>query len=280
MGEAQNRKWRAEHDVEIANELRISTSGTYGEFVRLRAKELWEKVPGEFNFATLIVGMFLLGYWFVRSGIMEHPDRHLPLFRKMAMIGIPLGVGLGVLATFIATHNSPGVERDPYQIAMALMMIGNLPACLGYVALVVLMLHSRSPLSRIDVLAPLGRMALTNYLTHSVLGVLLFYGVGLGWVGRLPLWAIYGYAVALYALQALFSHWWLARHAQGPMEALWRRWTYGGAALSRNGSAMTSAIIATFLLLPVPGRAADAFERITPTHAGYSEEGLSVLEFH
>ena len=72
-----------------------------------------------------------------------------------------------------------------------------------------------------------GRMALTNYLTHSVLGLVLFFGVGMGWAGRLPLWGIYTYAVVLYGLQTLLSHWWLARHAQGPMEALWRRWTYG-----------------------------------------------------
>jgi uncharacterized protein len=72
-----------------------------------------------------------------------------------------------------------------------------------------------------------GRMALTNYLTHSVLGMLVFYGIGLGLVGRLPIWGFYGYAVALFAAQVLFSRWWLARHAQGPMEALWRRWTYG-----------------------------------------------------
>jgi uncharacterized protein len=72
-----------------------------------------------------------------------------------------------------------------------------------------------------------GRMALTNYLTHSVLGMLVFYGVGLGLVGRLSIWGFYGYAVALFAAQVLFSRWWLARHAQGPMEALWRRWTYG-----------------------------------------------------
>ena len=75
-----------------------------------------------------------------------------------------------------------------------------------------------------------GRMALTNYLAQSVLGIVLFYGIGLGWVGRLSLVQIYGYALALYALQAMFSQWWLAHHAQGPMEALWRRWTYGSGA--------------------------------------------------
>lgn len=70
-------------------------------------------------------------------------------------------------------------------------------------------------------------MALTNYLTHTAVGIMLFYGIGFGLVGRLPLWAIYTIAVVMFALQIALSRWWLAGHAQGPVEALWRRWTYG-----------------------------------------------------
>ena len=56
--------------------------------------------------------------------------------------------------------------------------------------------------------------------------ILVFFGVGLGLIGRLSLPAIYAYAMALFALQCLWSRWWLARHAQGPIEALWRGLTY------------------------------------------------------
>jgi uncharacterized membrane protein YeiB len=77
----------------------------------------------------------------------------------------------------------PGVDRDPYQTAVALLMIGNLPACLGYVSMLVLLLHSRGPFSKVSVLAPLGRMALTNYLTHSLLCSLYFYGYAGGHYG-------------------------------------------------------------------------------------------------
>ena len=73
-------------------------------------------------------------------------------------------------------------------------------------------------------------MALTNYLTHSVLGIVVFYGIGLGFTGRVSFAATYAYATCLFAAQVVFSRWWLARHAQGPMEALWRRLTYGQAA--------------------------------------------------
>jgi hypothetical protein len=45
----------------------------------------------------VLVGMFLLGSWFVRSGVMEDTEKHLPLFRKMALYGLPIGIGLGLL---------------------------------------------------------------------------------------------------------------------------------------------------------------------------------------
>jgi uncharacterized protein len=76
-------------------------------------------------------------------------------------------------------------------------------------------------------LVPVGRMALTNYLAQSVLGVAIFYGIGLGLVGKLPPAELYGVAVLIFAAQMLASRWWLARHAQGPAEAFWRRCTYG-----------------------------------------------------
>jgi uncharacterized protein len=222
---ARQRLNLAEREEEVAEEVRLATSGTYVELVRYRAKELADKAAGEFVFAIMIVGMFLLGYWFVRSGVMERTGEHLPLFRKMALVGIPLGVGAGVLGSLISTHMMPGVERDPYQIAQALMMLGNLPACLGYVGLVVLLLHGRSPLRRIAVLAPLGRMALTNYLTHSLVCSLVFYGYGAGYFG-MGRAAQVGFVFAVIALQVVFCTWWLSRYRYGPMEWLWRAITY------------------------------------------------------
>jgi uncharacterized membrane protein YeiB len=228
LREASSRINRAEHEQEVADDLKSITAsgpGSYAALVRTRAGEFVEHMPGEFGFSTLIVGMFLLGYWFVRSGIMEHTREHLPLFRKMALIGIPLGVGMGILASQIATHQTPGMEHDPYQAAMALMMIGNLPACLGYVGLLVLMLHSNGPFSRVRVLAPLGRMALTNYLTHSLVSSLWFYGYAGGHYGMHRATQVL-FVFSIIALQVVFCHLWLAKFRYGPMEWLWRAITY------------------------------------------------------
>ena len=224
-GKVEGERYRAESARDIAEERRIESGGTYLEAVRFRAGKLAENAPNEANFGIILVGMFLLGAWFVRSGVMEDTGAHLPLFRKLALVGIPVGVGLGLVGAAIDTSASPGVPGDPYQVAQGLMYIGNLPACLGYVGVIVLMLHSASALQRVRVLAPLGRMALTNYLTHSLLGTWFFYGYGLGqWgMGRASQVA---FVAAVIVLQILFCHWWLSKFRYGPMEWLWRAITY------------------------------------------------------
>ncbi|MFM7295021.1 MAG: DUF418 domain-containing protein [Burkholderiales bacterium] len=74
-------------------------------------------------------------------------------------------------------------------------------------------------------LASIGRMALTNYLLQSLaMSVLLMgYGFGLANVGQFNLAIM---AVGVFVGQTALSQWYLRNHAQGPMEAMWRRYTY------------------------------------------------------
>ena len=223
--EADKEKRLAEYREAVRAETHAITQGPYSEFVRLRARKRLQTAPEEAGFAMSLVGVFLLGSWLVRSGIMARPEEHPDLFRKLARYGLPFGIGLGLLGSLIATTHVPGAERDGYQLAFSLLMIGNLPACLGYLSLVVLALHSGTAFARIRVLAPVGRMALTNYLTQSVVSSVFFFGYGLGhWgMGRA---AQVAFVAVVFTGQVIFSHWWLGRFQYGPMEWLWRAITY------------------------------------------------------
>jgi uncharacterized protein len=75
-------------------------------------------------------------------------------------------------------------------------------------------------------LAPVGRMALTNYILQSVVGVLVFYGIGLGFFRRTPLTIAVAGALVLFAVQVCISRAWLSRAQFGPAEWLWRMFTY------------------------------------------------------
>jgi uncharacterized membrane protein YeiB len=221
---AEREKRLAEAKANKEKELRIFTAGSYWETVKWRGGRFPEKVAGDFGFAIVLVGMFLLGTWFVRSGVMEHAGTQLSFFRTLAVYGLPVGIGIGLLGSLIAMSHTPGDRYDGWGIAMGLSIIGNLPACLGYVGMVVLMLHSKT-VSRIRVLGPLGRMALTNYLAQSLICTIYFYGYAMGHWG-MPRAQQVLFVFVVYAAQIAYSHWWLSRFHYGPMEWLWRGFTY------------------------------------------------------
>jgi len=223
---AERERELAEHKADKETELRIYTQGRYGEAVWLGGERFIEKASNDFAFAVVLMGMFLMGVWFVRSGVMEHTGAHLRLFRRLALVGLPIGIAIGLAGSLIALSHTPGDRGDGWGISRGLLLLGNLPACLGYVGLVVLMLHSKTALSRISVLAPLGRMALTNYLLQSLICASYFFSFGLGRWG-MPRAQQLLFVAVVYAAQVAFSHWWLTRYRYGPMEWFWRGFTYG-----------------------------------------------------
>ena len=222
---AEREKNLAEAKEKDDSERRIFTSGTYWEAIKWRGSRFPEKAASDFGFATILIGMFLLGMWFVRSGVMENPRAHLQFFRALAVYGLPIGIGLGLLGSLIAMSHTPGVRNDGWGIAVGLAVVGSLPASLGYVGMVVLMLQSKSAFSRISVLGPVGRMALTNYLAQSLISTIVFYGYAMGYWG-MPRAQQVLFVLVVYAAQIVFSQWWLSRFHYGPMEWLWRGFTY------------------------------------------------------
>jgi uncharacterized membrane protein YeiB len=223
--QAERAKRLAKQMERKRNEERVLSRGTYAEAVDMRAREFPERLADAAAMAVVAIGMFLIGAWFVRSGVMENVGAHMRLFRRLACYALPFGIGLGVLGSLVATSHTPGDSSDGFQLARGLAVLGSLPACLGYVGLVVLALHSNSVFAKIRVLAPVGRMALTNYLAQSLISTFVFYGYGAGQWGLARSWQVV-YVAAVFALQVAFSHWWLAHYRYGPMEWLWRAFTY------------------------------------------------------
>ena len=221
----QTQKDRAEYAEDVREETAAMTGSSYATAVKYRAGVFSEEAGNDFIFPLIALGMFLIGAGFVRSGVMADTGAHLPLFRRMTLYGLSLGLGLSLSSSAIAVTDMPGQNDGPYRLAAGLQMLSNLPACLGYVGLLVLMLHSRGWLSRISILAPAGRMALTNYLCQSIVQSVFFYGYFLGHWGMPRAWQVV-FVTAVYSVQVVISHWWLSRFRYGPMEWLWRAATY------------------------------------------------------
>ena len=223
---AATEKRLAEHREELAEETRVMSNGSYAQAVSLRARQFTQDYVNQSVFIVMVLGLFLMGMWFVQSGVMVHPQRHLALFRRLAFVGLPLGTALAVASSLVATHHVPTVNDARWQLAMGVQMIGNLPMSLGYIAVVVLAMQGGWQRVLGWLVAPMGRMALTNYIGQSVLGTLFFYGYGLGHWG-MPRAQQVLYVLAVFALQVLVSRWWLSMFRFGPLEWVWRWITYG-----------------------------------------------------
>jgi uncharacterized protein len=103
---------------------------------------------------------------------------------------------------------------------------GSFLAALGYVGLVMTAVRRRWLQGLQQRLAAVGQMALTNYLTQSLICTTLFYGYGFDLFERLSRWQLLPLCLAIWILQLAWSPWWLARYRYGPFEWSWRSLTY------------------------------------------------------
>ena len=174
--------------------------------------------------------LILLGFLGYRLGLFDHPEQHRRLIVALMIFGVaswavatwvfPIGGpprptpndSVADVATTIARANGFRLIRGAW---LAFTYIG---------AMLLLVAHSRESLRRLSAFAWAGRMALTNYMTQVILLDTLFTPHGFD----LPVAPLMGpvYAVTLFAAQAAFSKWWLARYRFGPLEWVWRSVTY------------------------------------------------------
>ena len=79
----------------------------------------------------------------------------------------------------------------------------------------------------LDNLAPFGRMSVTNYMSQSVIGAVMYYGYGFGLAAKWGFTYCFIAGVILFLIQVSWSKWWLKRYYYGPMEWVWRCLTWG-----------------------------------------------------
>jgi uncharacterized protein len=178
-----------------------------------------------------IFARFLLGLYVGRQGWSVHAADLRPYLRRALPWTLTLGVfGNGVFLAMERLEHAHVIGPDSYwtPASAPLVEAGILAMSFSYLAAIVLLFYGndrwRNRLSR---LAPVGRMALTNYLSHSALYLLVFSGIGLGLYGQVGPALCVVFSVLIFAAQMLFSRWWLARYRFGPAEWVWRTLTYG-----------------------------------------------------
>lgn len=189
-----------------------------------------------------ILGKFLFGFVVGRRLILQQAAAHRAMFRRVLPWALVLGLGGSAVmnAEWSFGIGRPGSELLRVLLA-ALHECWVIALSIAYVCGLVLLHGHPRWRPRLGRLAPVGRMALTNYLGHSLCFIGLFYGVGLGLLGEVGTSVCILLSVAIFAAQIALSAWWLARYRFGPVEWLWRSLTYGNRQPFRNAARVDSA---------------------------------------
>jgi uncharacterized protein len=204
----------------------VFTSAGYAEQLPWRAAEFLELQFSVLVFAVpQIMALFTLGLLAARLGWLTRPSRHpgiRRLARRIGAVALPIAVLGGWLGTtsLLVTPGTPS-------IAGATLITLSTPLAAWYVAAAVSAWRTTRGRALLAWLAPAGRMPLTNYLLQSVAMGALLSGWGAGLGGRFNHAQLAGLALLIVVVQWLVSRWWIGRFGQGPVEALWRRATYG-----------------------------------------------------
>jgi len=158
------------------------------------------------SFRILLI--FATGAFLFGSGFLTEKSHKLKYFIIFLVIGL--------LGSYLM-----------YYVSWYFKIIDNLFLALAYISLICILMKTKLGYKMLKGLAPLGRMALTNYIFQSILGIIIFYGIGFGFFGKLPLYQIQMIGIVMLISQIQFSKFWLKKHNFGPLEWLWRRLTYG-----------------------------------------------------
>ena len=224
-GWAEQRAFMAPNAEDIQEDVERHL-GSYSEITEARIPlAMMMQIFGVLFFGLWrVTALMLLGMALMKTGVLS-AERSVGFYRKMALICYVIGLPLAAYsASDLFAHEFDAMYA--FQVGGIANYFGSIIVGLGHIALVMLMIKTQFAQRLLQRFAAVGRMALTNYLMHSVILTTVFYGYGLGLYGSIPRFQQMGFVVAVIALQLLYSSWWLARYRFGPVEWLWRSMTY------------------------------------------------------
>ena len=213
------------NSAEIANQ--TYATGSFMEITRQRV--------GDMNFMYSVwpfmgfnvFAMFLFGLAAGKKRIFDNIQDNLPLVRKVLIWGLIVGV-IGNLLYVVAGESAQRYIPSTVLLVSIIGQTFGAPAlALFYMAGLTLLAQKPFWQPRLNPLASVGRMAITNYLLQTVVCTLLFYGYGFALYGKIGVATGILLTVLIYSIQILISVWWMKRFRFGPVEWLWRTLTYG-----------------------------------------------------
>ena len=201
------------------------TSDNWSDLFKMNSGAAWIRLARILDEGRIfkVFGIFLIGVWAGRHILNHNLLNNTKLLKHIALFGLLVGLPMSFFRTyleFVGEQNQLNSFLNTLSYAL-----GTVPTALGYAALIAI-LFKKKPKAFMW-LAPAGKMAFTNYILHTVFGIFLFYGIGLGYAGKMGFTLITLIGIGYFLLEVLFSTIWLKYFKYGPLEWLWRQLTYG-----------------------------------------------------
>lgn len=170
-----------------------------------------------------VLGIFLIGIWAGRRILNNDLLNNVAFLKKIAIWGISIGLPISIFRTYIEFYT--GQEPLWEFLNTLTYAFGTVPLAMGYAALLALIYKKRQKF--LNIFAPVGKMALSNYIFQTAIATTFFYGIGFGFAGKFGLTVIMIIAIFIFTLQIILSKLWLTKFKYGPLEWIWRQLTYG-----------------------------------------------------
>ncbi|HLG38519.1 MAG TPA: DUF418 domain-containing protein [Chitinophagaceae bacterium] len=204
-----------------------AVQGSYAEIYESRSSRAEEgETAGMFHFLIWDILLFMfLGMAFFKLGILQGEAKN-KIYAWMAIAG--LGIGLPLSWLFVT--NDINHHFNWYEIIKTKKFefyeLQRFIHSIGIFGLVMLLYKSGWFKWLFKLMRPVGQMAFTNYLMQSLVCGIFFYGIGLGYFGKLQIYELYYVVIAVWIAEIIWSHVWLRYYRFGPLEWLWRSLTY------------------------------------------------------
>jgi uncharacterized protein len=200
--------------------------GSYGDLFVHRAFEniMFQTMLFATMFFWRAFGPMLIGMGLMKLGVIS--GRRSVRFYAVVMV---LGYAVGLPIVWIGAQRMIAHGFDfvaIFKVDWAFNSVGSIIVAMGHIGLVMLACKLGVAKWLTGALAAVGRMALTNYLTHSLVCSIIFFGWGFGYWNSLTRVGAMAIVGVIWLMQLIISPLWLKGFEFGPMEWLWRTLTY------------------------------------------------------
>ena len=171
-----------------------------------------------------VFSFFMLGFYLMSSNYFLTKA----FSKKLLAVYLVVGLCLTLVSKLVVGGSMGQFPSDWNDMLYKLLFsLGQVNLAFAYISILTMAYDTVLGKRLMVGLKYVGRMSFSSYLSHTIIGIIIFYPYALGLFNEFSLWQIELMAVGIYVLQVLFAKIWLKYFDFGPLEWLWRCLTYG-----------------------------------------------------